>query len=384
LLQRGLSYSTAEIGDEGNGVPFYNLKSIKRQGVPQRNDFKYFTGEVKDRHLVEPGDVLIALTDLTPTSELIGSPKLITDPTKAAYSADLAKVVFNDSSIQAKFLYQLLRSSHYRDYIVTYSHGANVKHLQSEGFYAFQIPLPPLEVQKEIVAEIEGYQKVIDGARAVLDHYRPHIPIHPNWPMVELGNAALFRIESGGTPKSDVAEYWGGPIAWATLVDLPASDCVSEIRTTQRTITERGLSESSAKLLAVNSVVVSTRATLGRIGINRIPLATNQGFKNIVIEDGRRAVPEYVAFALTDVVPIMEAWATGGTFKELSKSKFCELRIPLPPLATQQALVAEIEAEQALVAANRELITRFEQKIQTTLARVWGEAEVTAEPVVSQ
>ena len=48
-------------------------------------------------------------------------------------------------------------------------------------------PLPPLEVQKEIVAEIEGYQKVINGARAVLDNYRPHIPIHPDWPMVELG-----------------------------------------------------------------------------------------------------------------------------------------------------------------------------------------------------
>ena len=46
-----------------------------------------------------------------------------------------------------------------------------------------QIPLPPLEVQKEIVAEIEGYQKVIDGARAVLDNYRPHIPIHPDWPL---------------------------------------------------------------------------------------------------------------------------------------------------------------------------------------------------------
>ena len=51
-----------------------------------------------------------------------------------------------------------------------------------------EIPLPPLEVQKEIVAEIEGYQKVIDGARAVLDHYRPHIPIHPDWPMVELAD----------------------------------------------------------------------------------------------------------------------------------------------------------------------------------------------------
>jgi type I restriction enzyme M protein len=58
--------------------------------------------------------------------------------------------------------------------------------------------------------------------------------------------------------------------------------------------------------------------------------------------------------------------------------------IPLPPLATQQAIVAEIEAEQALVAANRELIARFEKKIQDTLARVWGEDEKTSEPVILQ
>ncbi len=56
-----------------------------------------------------------------------------------------------------------------------------------------QIPLPPLEVQKEIVAEIEGYQKVINGARAVLDNYRPHIPIHPDWPMVELERSLRHR-----------------------------------------------------------------------------------------------------------------------------------------------------------------------------------------------
>jgi len=239
----------------------------------------------------------------------------------------------------------------------------------------FHIPLPPLDVQKEIVAEIEGYQKVIDGARAVLDNYRPHIPIHPDWPMVALGDSDLFKIESGGTPKSEVAEYWGGPIAWATLVDLPASDFVTEIRMTKRTISERGLSESSAKVVPENSIIVSTRATIGRIGINRVPLATNQGFKNVIIEDATRAIPEYVAFALTNIVPTMEAWATGGTFKELSKSKFSELEIALPPLATQQIIVAEIEAEQALVAGNHELIRRFEKKIQATLARVWGEEE---------
>lgn len=59
--------------------------------------------------------------------------------------------------------------------------------------------------------------------------------------------------------------------------------------------------------------------------------------------------------------------------KNIAKPQLLSIAIPLPPLATQQAIMAEIEAEQALVAANRELITRFEKKIQATLARIWGE-----------
>jgi type I restriction enzyme M protein len=70
-------------------------------------------------------------------------------------------------------------------------------------------------------------------------------------------------------------------------------------------------------------------------------------------------------------------WLSGTTIKHLTLESFNQLSIPLPPLATQEAIVAEIQAEQALVAANRELIIRFEQKIQTTLARVWGEGEPT-------
>jgi len=61
-------------------------------------------------------------------------------------------------------------------------------HVYSKDLLKIQIPLPPLDVQKEIVAEIEGYQRVIDGARAVLDNYRPHIPIDPAWPLVVLGD----------------------------------------------------------------------------------------------------------------------------------------------------------------------------------------------------
>lgn len=205
------------------------------------------------------------------------------------------------------------------------------------------------------------------------ERYRGAAASNHGFPIVSLGESGLFRVESGGTPKSEVEEYWGGGIPWATLVDLPASNFISQITSTKRTISEKGLRESSARMIPANSVIVSTRATIGRIAINRIPIATNQGFKNVVIEDSERAVPEYVALALTRLVPTMQAWATGGTFAEISKSKFCELKIPLPPLEKQKEIVAEIGAYEAEIARLKGAISAEEEKIQDTLARVWGE-----------
>jgi type I restriction enzyme M protein len=207
------------------------------------------------------------------------------------------------------------------------------------------------------------------------DRYREDELSNHAFPLVQLGDSSLFRVESGGTPKSEVEEYWNGEIPWATLVDLPATDFISEITNTRRTISELGLRESSAKLIPANSVVVSTRATIGRVAINRVPIATNQGFKNVVIEDDTRAVPEYVAMALTKLVPTMQAWATGGTFSEISKSKFCELKIPLPPLQTQKDIVAQIGACQTEIERLKGEIETQKDRIQATLASLWGETE---------
>jgi type I restriction enzyme M protein len=233
---------------------------------------------------------------------------------------------------------------------------------QGEGFQ----PTCGLIVAKEKLAANGDYN--LSGERN-----REAAASNHSFPLVSLGEERLFRVESGGTPKSDVEEYWGGGIPWATLVDLPATDFMSQITTTKRTISEKGLRESSAKMIPANSIVVSTRATIGRIAINRVPIATNQGFKNVVIEDSTRAVPEYVALALTKLVPTMQAWATGGTFAEISKSKFCELQIPLPPLEVQKEIVAEIEGYQNEIARLKNAIVDEETRIQEALARIWGE-----------
>lgn len=228
-------------------------------------------------------------------------------------------------------------------------------------------PTLGLIVPKDKVAANGDYN--LSGERYRENGARTH-----SFPIVSIGEPGLFRVESGGTPKSDVEEYWNGGIPWATLVDLPASDHITQIYSTQRTISERGLRESSAKMIPANSVIVSTRATIGRIGINRVSIATNQGFKNVVIEDTARAVPEYVALLLTKLVPTMDAWATGGTFKELSKSKFSELEIPLPPLSIQQEIVAEIDGYQRVINGARAVLDSYHPYIP--IHPEWPEIEL--------
>jgi type I restriction enzyme M protein len=236
-----------------------------------------------------------------------------------------------------------------------------------------QIPLPPLEVQKEIVAEIEGYQKVIDGARAVLDNYRPHIPIHPDWPMVELGELC-DQIQYGLSVPLKVD---GAGFKTFRMNELIEGRCV-----------DRG--DMKCADISANEFE-KYRLKRGDILFNRTNSFEHVGRTGIFDLEGEYCFASYLirlAVAKGEANPFfVNAFMNTEGFQQgikqfasraigqsnINATTLATYPIPLPPLETQQATVAEIEAEQALVAANRELITRFEKKIQATLARVWGE-----------
>jgi restriction endonuclease S subunit len=225
--------------------------------------------------------------------------------------------------------------------------GAQLPRIGWSSFAELQIPLPPMEVQKEIVAEIEGYQKVIDGARAVLDNYRPHIPIHPDWPIVEL--ESVFKLASGrGLTQANMEE---GP--------YPVYGGNGKTGT-----------HSEFFLDTPNIVIGRVGAYCGAVHITE-PKAWITDNALYITEFKQEFDLGYLAQMLAQLN--LNQFAKVGGQPSISQSTVYEQTIPLPPLATQRAIVAEIEAEQALVAANRELIARFEKKIQATLARVWGE-----------
>lgn len=283
----------------------------------------------------------------------------------AAYSTDTWSIKSKDA-VLTKYLYYILKN---KTNLINEKmfKGAGLKHLDKHLFRSFQIPLPPLEIQEQIVAELDGYAGIIAGAKQITQNWKPKIDIGPEWEKVKLGDA--FKIDSGGTPSSTEKKYWDGDIKWATLVDIPQT--IETVIDTKRKITSEGLKNSSAKLFPKGTVMVSSRATIGRIAIAGTEMTTNQGFKNVVVDSKNE--PVYVAYALSEKVEEMESLASGGTFKEISKTYFSNLEIPLPPLAVQRQIVEKIEAERALVESSKKLIEIYEQKTKDKLAGIWGE-----------
>ena len=119
-------------------------------------------------------------------------------------------------------------------------------------------------------------------------------------------------------------------------------------------------------------VVITVSGNPGLPTILAVDACIHDGFVGLR-ELNKNVRPEYLYFALLALHATHGSQSVGAVFKNLTTDQIREFKIALPPVTTQQAIVAEIEAEQALVDANRELIVRFEKKIQATLARVWGE-----------
>lgn len=179
------------------------------------------------------------------------------------------------------------------------------------------------------------------------------------WRIVQLGQ--LGAVSGGSTPSTKVSEYWDGDIAWATPSDVTRCTDIY-ISDTGRKITKAGLENSATKLLPSGTVLMTSRATIGEVVINRIPMATNQGFINVMC-DPRIAHNEYLVFWMRQNKQVFEDRAHGVTFREISKSNFKEIPITLPPLPEQHAIAHTLRTVQtAREARRREAALERERK----------------------
>jgi type I restriction enzyme, S subunit len=169
-------------------------------------------------------------------------------------------------------------------------------------------------------------------------------------------------VVNGGTPKTGVAVYWDGPHQWVTPAEMGkrASPYLAQ---TQRTITDEGLQNSSARPLPPYSVILSSRAPIGHLVINTEPMATNQGCKGLVPSGA--IDHKFLYYYLTSIVELLNDLGSGATFKELSGGKLKEVPVPVPPLPEQHRIVAILDEAFAGIATAK---ANAEQNLQSARA----------------
>ncbi|RCI80401.1 restriction endonuclease subunit M/S [Brucella anthropi] len=352
------------------GLPIIRIQNLNNPTAA----LNYFSGEVRDRFIVETGDLLFSWSGSRGTS--FGA-HLWKGP-RAILNQHIFNVKFDETRAEKMYLLHILNAV--LDQVEEILHGGvGLVHITKGNLEKIEIPLPPLDVQREIVAEIEAHQRVIDGARAVLDNYRPHIPIDPEWPSVELGEI-VEALEAGVSVNSENRTKLPGEIG--VLKTSAVTSGIFNPDEHKAVLPEevRRVKCSPRK----GSIIISRMNTEALVGASAY---VEDDFPDLFLPDRLWQTvitrPDVSAKYIHTVIASDEYRArissicggTSGSMKNVAKSQLLKIVVPLPEIEIQESIVADIEAEQALVNGNRDLIARFEKKIDAAIARVWGDAK---------
>ena len=181
------------------------------------------------------------------------------------------------------------------------------------------------------------------------------------WEIRTLGE--VTDIFKGGTPKRSVERYFQGDLAWATPTDITKLNGALYIDDTETHISEEALGKSAARLLPPGTVLLTSRATIGKVAISRIPIATNQGFANFLCKEEINNL--FLAYYLKSRRNLLISLGTGTTFLEVTKATLLDVEIPLPPLPTQRKIAAVLSAYDDLIENNNRRINILEDMAQT-------------------
>jgi type I restriction enzyme M protein len=276
----------------------------------------------------------------------------------------------SDEELDSDFLYRLLKSKQNNFY--AFQQGMGQPHVYAKDFQYFKIPLPPLEVQREIVAEIESYQKLIDGCRQVVDSWKPQIDIDQEWPMVKLGDVCeitsskrIFQEEyvSSGIPFYRTKE----------IVELSQGKDIS----LELFISEERYNEIKSQfgIPQVNDILISA---VGTIGVSWIVSDDRQFyFKDgnlLWLKNINNALSPYIKVVLDyNIAQNLHLLTNGAAYNAMTIIKLKELTVPLPEIEVQQEIIAKIETERKTIDGCRELIKTYEDKIKRVIDKVWEE-----------
>lgn len=325
-------------------IPWLSITDMNQGTLITRTKEKITEAGARNGKLVPPGTVLFSFKL---SIGKVGIAKIPLYTNEAIVSLPIK----DTSIILPEYLMRFLEACNFD---LQGNRAAMGKTLNKKSLHEIEISVPSIRQQLEIVTILSKVKKIQEARErqlAALDELLIsifkdsfHAEDYPHKPLKEIAT-----VLSGGTPSSSVQEYWNGNIEWVTPADLGQHEGIY-FSSSSRKITDAGLKNSSAVLLPIGSVMMSSRAPIGHLAINTVPMATNQGFKSIV--PGEEITNLYLLFWLKSHMRYIQSLGVGATFKEISKRGVEKIKIPIPPITEQNRFsqkVSKIISQQALI-----------------------------------
>jgi type I restriction enzyme S subunit len=215
------------------------------------------------------------------------------------------------------------------------------RQISYEAFKWLGIPYCEPTEQEKISTLFSAFNERIAKQRDLVESLKKYKRGVNNQILSQIDNSYNCRLGSvceivgGGTPDTLHAEYWGNTVEWFTPSEIGKTKYVNN---SVRKLSDIGLDNSSAKLLPIGTVLLTTRATLGEMSIAKRECSTNQGFQSLIPHTDRVS-SEYLYYMQIIIKPWCEKYASGNTFREISKSALSDCIIPIPDRARQEQIV---------------------------------------------
>lgn len=348
-IQYGFAFDSSYFNDSGDGLPLIRIRDVVR-GFSET----YYSGAYPPEYIVKKGDYLIGMDGEFNIAQWKGGEALL--------NQRVCKISSKSDSYIERFAYyflcRILKEIEDETPFVT------VKHLSAKRLNQILTPVPSIEEQKKICSLLDKMNRVIEAKKEQLkeldnlaqaifyDMFGDPVTNEKGWETKQLGDTG--EIVAGSTPSTTDSTNWDGNINWVTPAELNNQLFYGS---TQRKLTEKGA--SGLTLMPTGTVLLSSRAPIGKLAITTEPMCCNQGFKNIVCGNKLNNIFLYYYLRLT--MDNVKALGVGATFKEVSKKAISAYPIILPPLPLQQAFAEKVEA----IERQKELINQSLREVQT-------------------
>ena len=196
--------------------------------------------------------------------------------------------------------------------------------------------------------------------------------------MAKLGE--VCTIVSGSTPKTSVTSYWDGNIKWITPAEL--NEDTFYIMDSVRHITEEGKEKTGLSYLPTGTVILSSRAPIGKTAIAGCEMCCNQGFKNLICSDA--IYNEYLYFFLKSKTDYLNSLGRGATFKEISKSIVENIEIPLPEVNQQKEIAEKFKKLEQLISLRKQQLAKLDELVKARFVEMFGDEQAFNKELLSQ